>query len=1103
LAALRQHDARLRLDELSGHLGPEYERIFHETFKPRGDGSSVPEWIRLIFDLPISLVLTTNYTCELEQTARFHPSSPLGTLYTPVRWHDGASLTHALRRMGDRIELVYLHGRYDDSPRIEYGAEGRPWSRVILGEKSYTFAYDFPGILRQRISALGQLFTFLIIGASLRDEDITGAFRFIRSLATADSHPHYAVLPLRPSENPDLISDSLRERFGICPIFYPVSCRTGIEDHSAIEGLLRRLVDLTHTRFPTHNPASGRPPQLDSHQVSVPHIVHPLLRAEDFVPRPLYQRALDHFLRAEQGGIMALVGIGGAGKTALVRQATDTLVSEWAQLQPMHLVVWSFYDEPDSRAFFLSSAKYLNSAFEGSESELSAYESIKASIRNGKKVVFILDGLERLQIELPNQLSVHGALESPVLRHFLLWLCASRPSSRAVITTRFPLPDLVAETSLGAALVLDIDALTRPQARSLLRKRGVDGTRQEMDLILDHFGAHALTVDHLGGVIHSYLGGRAARFRELGEGPLTRFEVGQAGAKLARVLKAYDGYLARSEPEVRDTLQRIAIFPRPVSVEALARVFLKPHRLDRAGTLARKSEIDLSKYVRRLVSLRFLRVETNNREPVYSLHPAVRDAVISGIGAQKRALAGTARREYEDYVRVEGKARSVTDDPETLAFVEDLIGFCVDEGDLMAAYQFYKSRLGGYKNMSSIGEYHRLARVAQRILDASAVDARLEPGERFGLTCEFGVTLASLGRVTEARDCLSVVADSKLWPGRAIAASLCFSDLAEVECLAGGFRAGKKAALEARTLSGQDVGGGEATAAACSRLARAQFWLGDVKDAFRSFSESLGAQLAAGAGTVPVLHSLRGFDFQIALLRIGRAWDALAQSAICSLVHRRNRWADDMTRSRLVQAEALRQLGNLREASAFLDLAYFWATASDEHELLLWARLIRARLLRDQGKKNSAADECSEGLRVASVCGYGLFRLEFLNLLADILADSDWNAAAEYAFEAIAIAETGATYSAWGHLAALEVLAMAPKNAVVHQGKLNALHTATEVRRKLQVPDKAFVTLLSTTARVGDDPVVSEAFARINAAQKRHLEVFWDDEVKTSGKRFV
>jgi hypothetical protein len=169
--------------------------------------------------------------------------------------------------------------------------------------------------------------------------------------------------------------------------------------------------------------------------------------APDFEARPQLQRPLEEFLAREEGGVLALVGLGGAGKTALVCQALEeVLAGRLAPGFPGGILIWSFYDEPDAGAYLRSLAGYLSKQEPPEDwRDTRAYDAFRRACRPEERLLLVLDGLERLQVERPDNRRVHGSLESPVLRQLLLWLAQAPGAVRAVVTSRFPLADLAGE----------------------------------------------------------------------------------------------------------------------------------------------------------------------------------------------------------------------------------------------------------------------------------------------------------------------------------------------------------------------------------------------------------------------------------------------------------------------------------------------------------------------------------------------------------------------------------------------------------------------------------------------------------------------------------
>jgi ATP-dependent Clp protease ATP-binding subunit ClpA len=60
---------------------------------------------------------------------------------------------------------------------------------------------------------------------------------------------------------------------------------------------------------------------------------------------------LREFWRQSRGGVLALVGLGGAGKTAVASRFLQEILSGHMEPRPRGLFVWSFYQEPDAGLF--------------------------------------------------------------------------------------------------------------------------------------------------------------------------------------------------------------------------------------------------------------------------------------------------------------------------------------------------------------------------------------------------------------------------------------------------------------------------------------------------------------------------------------------------------------------------------------------------------------------------------------------------------------------------------------------------------------------------------------------------------------------------------
>jgi hypothetical protein len=138
----------------------------------------------------------------------------------------------------------------------------------------------------------------------------------------------------------------------------------------------------------------------------------------------------------------------------------------------------------------------------------------------------------------------------------------------AVITSRFPLTDLESVSGEGYRS-LPVGGLEMEAAQKLLRQRGVKGDEKELTGLIEAYGAHALTLDHLGGLLGQFLEGDPSRAPEL---PSLATSSGDRQAlRLARLLRAYEEHL----PEVELALLcRLCLLRRSITIEQIGHLFL-------------------------------------------------------------------------------------------------------------------------------------------------------------------------------------------------------------------------------------------------------------------------------------------------------------------------------------------------------------------------------------------------------------------------------------------------------------------------------------------------------------------------------------------------
>ena len=129
------------------------------------------------------------------------------------------------------------------------------------------------------------------------------------------------------------------------------------------------------------------------------YVSHRLLRARDWQDRPQLGHLRDWW-RGGQGGVCALVGIGGAGKTAIADRFVralpgllpeDDVPKDDTLTPPDGLFVFSFYDAPNPDACFAAVADWLG------DETVTSYEALLRLLRGRTRILLVLDGLEKIQ----------------------------------------------------------------------------------------------------------------------------------------------------------------------------------------------------------------------------------------------------------------------------------------------------------------------------------------------------------------------------------------------------------------------------------------------------------------------------------------------------------------------------------------------------------------------------------------------------------------------------------------------------------------------------------------------------------------------------------
>jgi tetratricopeptide (TPR) repeat protein len=299
-----------------------------------------------------------------------------------------------------------------------------------------------------------------------------------------------------------------------------------------------------------------------------PLLVHPLPPAPHFVGRQPELEELHRLWRTGHRGVVGLVGLGGAGKTAVVAHFLDNLQHLTDHPPPCGLLVWSFYQEPDAGLFLQSAHQYFGSSTATPAKGMGLLHLLRDTLAASGPHLLVLDGLERVQRQDGNAEGSHGQIEDPLLKRLLVWLAEGVGHTMVLITSRFPLTDIAGYRDQGYRAV-DVGGLSVPAAVALIRARGVWGDDAALMRLVENYGAHALTLDHLGGLIGQFLDGDPSRAPEAPA--LASPGVDRQAFRLARLLRSYEEHLPPAELAL---LCRLCLLRRSVTADQMVSLFL-------------------------------------------------------------------------------------------------------------------------------------------------------------------------------------------------------------------------------------------------------------------------------------------------------------------------------------------------------------------------------------------------------------------------------------------------------------------------------------------------------------------------------------------------
>ena len=444
------------------------------------------------------------------------------------------------------------------------------------------------------------------------------------------------------------------------------------------------------------SPGSGQAAAPDGAEgILRPLVVHPLPAAPAFYGRLTELKKLREFW-ATGHGVVSLIGIGGAGKTALAERFHETALGEEP---PDGLLVWSFYDDPDANHFLKTAYEYFTGGKQAHASGAGWFSLLSEVLSSGKRFLLILDGLERVQRQETDASGIYGELEDPLLRGLLLRIASGAGNTKAIITSRFPVSSIERFFGRGYSSI-DVNQLVGPAAHNLIRAHGVTGDDDQLNALVSAAGGHALTIDLLAGAVARFFDHDPSVLPKL-EHPATS-EVHQAG----RLTAVLDVYASHMDPVELELLKCLCVFRFGVNRKTLTGIFVGDDKESISGRLAAADDEQITSAIEVLVNSHLAYVDQSER---FTIHPTIRDHFYR-LFRDPTTVHEAVREHYTSLTKRPGIG--LPEDKDSLDLLEELIHHALQAGSVAEAEDIFFARLGGSEHLgTTLGDYLRSYRI--------------------------------------------------------------------------------------------------------------------------------------------------------------------------------------------------------------------------------------------------------------------------------------------------------------------------------------------------------------------------------------------------------
>ena len=682
---------------------------------------------------------------------------------------------------------------------------------------------------------------------------------------------------------------------------------------------------------------------------------------ENFVGRKDMLDTITQWYKNPEVRIGALIGWGGVGKSALVREWYDELGAN--EIQPDGIFWWGFYRNAFLEQFLNALLRYVS----GGQIEPNTIkgtwektERIKEYLGQGIYLI-ILDGLEEMQ---KGQTSGEqfGCMEHRECADMLKFMADTKGNGMCLISTRYPLKDI--ESYEGTVYQkIEVERLSTEDARALFEKVGVKGSREEIESVINEYDGHALSLTLLSKYLVEDFGGDIQKAKDIPEFHSDE----EAGGKAHRILLWY----AQQLTEEQSAFMKIfSLFRRAVREEDFEGVFRAKMETEMNQALAAMSVFTFKRIVDNLVDRRLISRDQDN---TYATHPLIKNYFESIFDEEDKKLYHKRIYEY-----IGGYAPEEAD---TLEEMQPLFEQ-VYHGCAAGLYQealdriyypkierserhFIFHRLGAWETGLSLVKTFFLEG------DVSKMPLVSKKSAQGFLLNQAGMALKYTGRPKEAEETLFLSAeisrDLKDWKelsGR-------YQNLADLQFRRGELESGLESAKKAIEMA--------AEAKSDNNIVHSKayfgwilYLLGKTEEAEGQFSEAneLNIKIDPDGDHLYSIWGIIYADFLISIDRIDEAFELTKQNLeICERVNAIN----DISRCHRCLVAIERTKGRYKEAVSHIQKALDIARKIGYPAIEIEALIESGRLGLDLGKHEDAIIDANEVLKICERTGFRFY----------------------------------------------------------------------------------------------------------------------------------